>query len=55
MKFFIPFTCFLLSSCGQINQLLGLPDDNFGEQIIEEILQDYSQIGVDLSPDKEDQ
>lgn len=40
------FLLTVLSSCGYVNDYLGLEDDNWGEEIVEEIID--SQIGVDI-------
>lgn len=40
----------LLSSCSYINSYLGLGDDNFGEEMIEEGIKYKTGIDIDLTP-----
>ncbi len=40
----------LISSCSTINGYLGLSDDNFGEELIEEAIQMKTGLDIDLSP-----
>jgi hypothetical protein len=39
-----------LSSCSYINQQLGLPDDNTGEEIFEYMIEGHLGVDVDLTP-----
>lgn len=40
----------LLPSCSQINEKLGLPDDNLGEEVIENVIKEEVGVIVDLTP-----
>lgn len=51
MRFFSIIVLILaLSSCTPINQKLGLQDDNFGEELVEEAIELKTGLSVDLSP-----
>jgi hypothetical protein len=41
----------LTNGCSHLNQRLGLNSDNFGEELIEWQIQNYTGIDVDLTPD----
>lgn len=39
-----------LPSCSQINERIGLPDDNLGEEVIEDVIKEKVGVDVDLTP-----
>jgi hypothetical protein len=39
-----------LQACSKINESLGLQDDNFIEELAEDQFEDYSGIGIDVTP-----
>jgi hypothetical protein len=43
--------CLLLVSCHSVNQYLGLQDDNFGEELIEEVVETAIQVETGYRPD----
>ena len=47
-KFFI--LSFMLVACSQVEEKLGLPEDNFIEEIIEEVIEQKTGIDIDLTP-----
>ena len=47
----IPISTILLhTSCGYIESQLGFQEDNFGEELIEEMIELKFQVPVDLTP-----
>lgn len=40
----------LLTSCSSINDKFGLPDDNLGEELIEDMIKGRTGQDIDLSP-----
>lgn len=40
----------ILCSCSYVNQQLGLDDDNFGEELIEEAIELKTGLDIDLTP-----
>lgn len=45
------YLCVILSSCHSINQELGLADDNLGEEIAEEVVEDAIFYQFGFKPD----
>lgn len=43
-----------LTSCGYINQKLGLKDDNIGEELIEQVIENQTGINADLTPESKE-
>jgi len=39
-----------LHSCSNINEKLGLSDDNLGEEVIEDVIKEEVGVDVDLTP-----
>ena len=44
-------TIITVAACSQINQKLGLPDDNLGEELIEAAIKIETGLDIDLTPD----
>lgn len=44
-------TIITVAACSQINQKLGLPDDNLGEELIEAAIKIKTGLDIDLTPD----
>lgn len=42
----------LLPSCSDLNEKVGVPDDNIVEEIIEFIIEDNTGVDVDLTPEQ---
>lgn len=40
----------IFCSCTPINSFFGLPDDNVGEEIVEDIIEGRTGVNIDLSP-----
>lgn len=40
----------LLISCGAINSKLGLQDDNFAEEVMEDVIKEKSGLDLDFTP-----
>lgn len=40
----------LMTSCSWINMKLGLPDDNIGEELIEDVIDLKTGLDIDLTP-----
>ena len=50
MKYYVYIPLILLTSCSWINMKLGLPDDNIGEELVEEVVQMKTGLDLDLTP-----
>ena len=44
----------MLSGCHQINEKLGLKDDNLGEELIETAIKIETGVDIDLTPDSKE-
>lgn len=40
----------LIGGCSAINNMVGLPDDHEGEEILEQVVEQYTGFDLDLSP-----
>lgn len=49
MRYMI-FPLLFLCSCSAINAKLGLSDDNFSEELVEEVIEMKTGLDVDLTP-----
>lgn len=49
-RFLAFISCVLMLGCHSINQRLGLPDDNQGEELLEEIAETVVQFETDFRP-----
>lgn len=45
------YLCLVLASCHAINERIGLPDDNFAEETLEEVLDTAIQYETGFKPD----
>ena len=44
------FLVLIVASCSYVNEYLGLPDDNFAEEIAEEVIEAKTGMDIDLTP-----
>lgn len=44
----------LLHSCSQINERIGLPDDNVVEEVVEDVIKGRTGKDIDLTPTNEE-
>lgn len=55
IKLLMVSSVFLVNSCSELNQKVGLKDDNDIENKIEELIEDQTGVRVDFTPNEENE